>query len=429
MVIFSKKERRRDKLFNRVKGNARACLLFEAMWVVPYNMFITYSSVYMLSLGVNETQIGLLASIGLFLQIFTSFISGHLTDMLGRRKALLIFDLVSWSVATLIWAIAQNFWYFFIAVIVNSFQKIPNTAWYCLLVEDTEPKDRSIIFTILQLISVISGFFAPLGGLLVSKLTLIPAVRIMYLIACISMTAMFFGRNYLTYDTEISIKKKLESKKIKIKEVLREYLDVVKNIISNRALKLIFGVYILNNFQMAIRSTYLSIYLVNALKIKDSLIGLFPAFSSVAMLIILFLVIPKFKTEKAESYMVIGFIISALANIILILLPSANILGVVIVTILSAVGNMIANPYLESSVANLIEDETRAKTLAILTVLILVFISPAGIIGGWTYSLNPKIPFIIISTAFLINVFLILSFKKEQEKQKEILERELELVK
>lgn len=401
-------------MFSRIKGNARACLIFEAMWVVPFNMFTTYASVYMLSLGLKETQIGLLASINLALQIFTSFISGHLTDRLGRRMALLIFDIVSWSVATLIWAIAQNFWYFLAAVIVNSFQKIPNTAWYCLLVEDTEPENRSAIFTILQIISVISGFFAPLGGLLVSRLTLVPAVRLMYFIACISMTIMFFGRNAITYDTEISIKKKLESKGINFKESLKEYKEVLKEIINNKLLMIMVGVYILNNFQMAIRGTYLSIYLVNALGIKDSLIGLFPAFSSIAMLILLLLAIPRFKEEFSVNYMIIGFGISMSANIILILLPPKNILGVIIATMLSASGNIIANPYLESSVANLISDENRAKSLAILTVILLVFISPAGIIGGLTYSINPKIPFVLITLAFLINEGLLLLFRKER---------------
>lgn len=401
-------------MFSKIKGNARACLIFEAMWVVPFNMFSTYASIYMLSLGLKETQIGLLTSINLVLQIFTSFISGHLTDRLGRRRALLIFDLVSWSVATLIWAIAQNFWYFLAAAIVNSFQKIPNTAWYCLLVEDTEPENRSAIFTIIQVISVISGFFAPIGGLLVSKLTLVPAVRLIYLIACISMTVMFFGRNAITYDTEISIKKRLESRGINFKESLKEYKEVLEEIINNRLLMIIVGIYILNNFQMAIRGTYLSIYLVNALGIKDSLIGLFPAFSSIAMLILLLLVIPKFKEELSGRYMVIGFGISILANVMLILLPPKNILGVITVTMLSASGSIIANPYLESTIANLISDENRAKTLAILTVLLLVFISPAGVIGGWTYSINPKIPFILITSAFLLNEALLILFNREK---------------
>jgi len=96
---------------------------------------------------------------------------------------------------------------------------------------------------------------------------------------------------------------------------------------------------------------------------------------------------------------------------------------------LAAAGNIIAAPYLEASVANLIEDETRAKTMAILTVLILIFISPAGIIGGWTYSINTKIPFIIISAALLTNALLIFLFRREEGKERKALEEKLEMVK
>jgi MFS family permease len=385
------------------------------MWVIPFSMFSTYASVYMLELGVKETQIGLITSIGLALQIFTSFISGHLTDSLGRRKALLIFDLLSWSVASLIWAISKNFWYFFIAAIVNSFQKIPNTAWYCLLVEDTEPKDRASVFTILQVISVIAGFFAPLGGLLVNRFTLIPAVRIMYLIAFASMTSMFFMRNKFTYETEISIKKKLESTEIKFLESLGEYKTVIKEIFTNKALLILFSIYILNNFQMTMGRTYLSIYLVDALKLNKALISIFPAISSIAILLLLFLVMPRFKEENSHQYMILGFTTSMLANLILILTPPQNVILVIASTIMTAIGSMTANPYLEATIANSIVDENRAKILAILTVLILVFVSPSGIIGGWTYTINPKIPFLLIALAFLMNISLMIAFIREKK--------------
>jgi DHA1 family tetracycline resistance protein-like MFS transporter len=137
-------------MFKRIQGNARGCLLYEPMFILPYSMLATYASVYMLNLGVGERQIGFLTSLGLLLQIFTSFISGYLTDRLGRRRALLYFDLIGWSIAAFIWAVSQNFWYFLIAAVFNSFLRVPNTAWYCLLVEDTDPKDRPIVFQILH---------------------------------------------------------------------------------------------------------------------------------------------------------------------------------------------------------------------------------------------------------------------------------------
>ncbi|MGB9681399.1 MAG: MFS transporter [bacterium] len=404
-------------MFSRIKGNAKACLMFEPMWVIPFSMFSTYASVYMLELGVKETQIGLITSIGLALQIFTSFISGHLTDSLGRRKALLIFDLVSWSIATFIWAISKNFWYFLIAAIVNSFQKIPNTAWYCLLVEDTDPKDRSVIFTILQVISVIAGFFAPLGGLLVNRFTLVPAVRLMYIIAFVSMTIMFFMRNKFTYETEISLKKSLESTRINFIESLKEYRDVTREIFTNKALLILFSVYILNNFQMTMSRTYLSIYLVDALKLNKALISIFPALSSIAMLLLLFFVMPRFKEENSNRYMMIGFMASMWASLTLVLTPPQNVIGVTISTIMAAVGSIVANPYLEATMANSIADNNRAKILAILTVLILVFVSPSGIIGGWTYTINPKIPFLLITLAFLMNISLMIAFIREKREK------------
>jgi MFS family permease len=369
----------------------------------------------MLELGVKETQIGLITSIGLALQIFTSFISGHLTDSLGRRKALLIFDLLSWSVASLIWAISKNFWYFLIAAIVNSFQKVPNTAWYCLLVEDTDPKDRSAIFTVLQIISVIAGFFAPLGGLLVNRFTLIPAVRIMYLIAFASMTTMFFMRNKFTYETEISIKKRSENTRINFIESLKEYKEVTKEIFTNKALLILFSIYILNNFQMTMGRTYLSIYLVDALKLNKALISIFPAISSIAMLLLLFLVMPRFKEENSNRYMVVGFIASMLASLILVSTPPHNVVWVTISTIMTGIGSMLANPYLEATMANSIADDDRAKILAILTVLILVFVSPSGIVGGWTYTINPRIPFLLIALAFLMNISLTIAFIREKK--------------
>ncbi|WP_245589938.1 MFS transporter [Caldanaerobius polysaccharolyticus] len=393
-------------MFGNIRGNARGCLLYEPMFVIPYSMFTTYSSLYMKELGLSDTQIGFITSLGLLVQIYSSFISGYLTDVLGRRKALILFDLLSWSIATLIWAVSQNFWYFFIAAIINGFQKVPNTAWNCLLVEDTDPQDRPVIFAVLQFIGIIAGFFAPLGGLLVKRFTLVPAMRIMYAIAFVSMTLMFIGRNYATHETDIGIKKMKESSGLKFSDSIKEYVSAVREIWNNKALMIIFAVYILNNFQITIRGTYQYLYLVDVLKLSDVMISVFPSVSSLAMLILLFFIMPRLKNEYADKYMKYGFAASLVANLILVLAPPANIPLAMVSTLLVSAGGMIITPYLESAVANAISDETRAKTFSILTVLILLFISPAGIIGGWTYSIQPRIPFVLVAVTFLLCIIL-----------------------
>lgn len=407
-------------MFKRIQGNARGCLIYEPMFILPYSMLSMYASVYMYQLGVNERQIGLIASVGLVLQIFTSFISGYLTDRMGRKRALLYYDLLGWSLAALIWAASQNFWYFLIAAVFNSFLRVPNTAWYCLLVEDTKPEDRSIVFRVLQLIGIIGGLFAPLGGLLVRHFTLVPAMRIMYVIFGISVTIMFIARNFSTHETEIGIRKRKESKNIKLRDNLQEYILAIKAILTNRLLLIVFGIYIFFNFQMTLQNTYLSIYLVEALKIDDALIGIFPAVSSIAMLGLMFLVIPRFKESKASRYIIWGFSLAIVSKGILVSVAPGQIAPVIISTMLAAAGSIIASPYLEALVANSIDDEQRAKMFSILQVLVLLVISPSGLIGGWAYTIDSRLPFILMMATLAASIILVLMFILRQAKSSQV---------
>jgi len=73
----------------------------------------------MLALGLTDGQIGFLLSLNLAFQILGALLGGAITDKLGRRKTTFIFDIVSWSIPTLLWAIAQDFRYFVVAAVIN----------------------------------------------------------------------------------------------------------------------------------------------------------------------------------------------------------------------------------------------------------------------------------------------------------------------
>jgi MFS family permease len=121
------------------RGNARACLLAEPLWGIPFNLYSAYTSVYMLALGCTQTQVGLAATVSLACMVLLSLMGGYITDRLGRRRTTIIFDLVGWSIPTLLWAFAQGFPYFLAAAVVNSVYRIVHVSWSCLLVEDSPP--------------------------------------------------------------------------------------------------------------------------------------------------------------------------------------------------------------------------------------------------------------------------------------------------
>lgn len=395
-------------MWKTIRGNARTCVVMEPLFVIPSSMYTTYASVYMLHLHVTTTGLGWLTTLGLILQIFTSFISGYLTDRLGRRTTLWVFDVFSWTIGTLLWAFSHNFWWFLIATFVNSLQRIPATAWYCLLVEDTPVDRRTAVFTGLQVVSVIGGLFAPLGGLLVSHFSIVMGTRIMYAFACVSMSAMIYFRHLGLHETEIGIRKMQERRHADFGKELGHYLDILKRIFRNRTLLLLFAVYVLWNVQTTIRSTFLSVYQVGYLHLSASWISLFPAASSVAMIVFLGLGVRFFREEHAKSLMNVGFILMIAASLLLIVAPIHGFFWVLVSTLMAAIGTIIANPYVESVVANAIDDEHRATMLSVLNVLILVFTSPSGIIGGWSYGVDPRLTMWLVVATFAISILLVL---------------------
>jgi hypothetical protein len=76
----------------------------------------------------------------------------------------LIFDLLSWSVSIVIWAIARDINYFILAVIVNAAWRVPSTSWSCLLVEDTPQEQLVPIYSWIYISGLLVAFFRPSLG-------------------------------------------------------------------------------------------------------------------------------------------------------------------------------------------------------------------------------------------------------------------------
>lgn len=169
------------------KGNPRTLVLIEPLWGIPYNLIAPFATLYMYTQGITDVQIGLILSITMVVQVFFSFFGGILTDKLGRKFTTMMGDFFGWTLACLIWAISNNFWLFLAAAILNCFEQINQTAWYCLLIEDANPKDLVGIYTWVNIGGLVAIFFAPLSGLFVSSYSVVPVVRVLYALFSLTM--------------------------------------------------------------------------------------------------------------------------------------------------------------------------------------------------------------------------------------------------
>ena len=204
------------------KGNPRTLVLIEPLWGIPYNLIAPFATLYMYTQGITDVQIGLILSITMVVQVFFSFFGGILTDKLGRKFTTMMGDFFGWTLACLIWAISNNFWLFLAAAILNCFEQINQTAWYCLLIEDANPKDLVGIYTWVNIGGLVAIFFAPLSGLFVSSYSVVPVVRVLYALFSLTMVTKTFITFKFCHETKQGKIRRAETMGVSVFHMLGE---------------------------------------------------------------------------------------------------------------------------------------------------------------------------------------------------------------
>jgi MFS family permease len=383
------------------RGNARALLVTEPLWGIPYNLYATYASVYMLALGCTETQVGLVATVSLLFQIVFSLLGGWVTDRLGRKRATLIFDLISWSIPTLLLAFARSLTVFLIAAIINAIVRVVYTSWDCLMVEDTAPEQRVHFYTWIAIAGIMAGFISPVSGLLVDRFGLVPGERILYLFAFVSMTFMFIWRNTLLRETKIGLLKMREARHGNASATLREYGRIIRELLASPLTVAAFLLSLLLNIQFTLRGTFLSILLVRGLGFSEGIIAVFPAINAAVTLAIYALGMPAIGRMQVHRPFLAGLVLSAVGALLLVVSPMQSMTFVVLSTVIGALGAAVTGPLSSALIANSVPAHDRAKVMSLFYALVQAACSPFGYIGGLLAARSERLPFVLVAAAFV----------------------------
>jgi MFS family permease len=385
-------------------GNARAILVTEPAWAIPYNLVATYASVYMLELGCTPAQVGLVSTVGMALQLVFSLVSGWVTDRLGRRRTTLVFDLLSWSGATLLWAFARGFPWFLAAVAVNSLVRIVQTSWTCLAVEDAPVEQRVHYYTWISVAGVLAGFVAPLAGVLVGRFGLVPALRGLYGFAFVAMTTMFLVRNTMLVETRRGVERLRESRTEHPRHELRAHLAASREALRTPPFALAAAASVLVSIAGIVRSTFQSILLTRGLGFPAAAIALFPLLSSVVMLASLVFLVPALARRGTAASLAVGFGATAAGAALLAAAPGGNWPVALLATALGGVGSAVAIPVTDGFLANAVPDRDRARVMAVFYVVMFALSSPFGWIGGLLSGISPRLPLALVAGACAIGV-------------------------
>ena len=396
-----------------LKGNPRVTVLTEIMFGIPYNLFAPFASVYMLALGITDQQIGAIASLGFFLQIFSALLSGALVDKFGRRLTLFVADFLCWSVPCLIWAAAQDVRFFVAAAAMNSLWRISHTAWTCLMVEDAEERHLVHIWTWIMIFAVCSAFFAPLGGWFVEHYGLIPAARGLYVFGFIVLTAKFVILYLYSRETARGVQRMAETRQRSLPSLLSEYQSVFRQLLQSRPILAALSLMVITNIYVAISNNFWGVLFTGKLGFSSSQISIYVAVRSIVMTVCFFLIGPRLTNlRRFRLPLWAGFAAFLVSQLLLVLMPPQAVALLVVSVVLEAVATALVSPMTESLLALSMESDERARVSAMVYVTLIVLISPFGWIAGQLSALDRSLPFALNTALFAVGLVLVWFFSR-----------------
>jgi MFS family permease len=400
------------RTFMELKGNPKACIATEPLWYIPYNLFSPFISVYMISLGLTDTQIGTLLSITMIIQLISSFFGGVITDKFGRRKTTVMVDIISWSIPCFLWAFAQNYWWFVVAAVFNGIMHICTNSWNCLLVEDCEKSKLVNAFSLVQMCGLLAVFFAPLSALLVKQFDLVPVVRCLYLFSCVSMTAKFLLLYRFSTETKQGKKRMEETRHLPIWSMLVGYKDVLLKMVHSRAMLLVLLIMVAYNLTDMVTLNFFSIYATQTLHISDSLLAIFPIIRAGIMLLFILIIQPRVNRLPFRPVMLCGYGLFVLSTLLLIFAPKNNTAYLMFYTLIEACSLTCIVPRKDSLAALFVDEQERSRVTGLMYVVILGLSSPFGYLVGQLSSINRVLPFVFNLVVFAVAIIAVLTSKE-----------------
>jgi MFS family permease len=377
------------------------------MWGIPFNLFMPYASIYMLALGLKDAQIGMIASLGFGFQFFFALVSGAITDKFGRRLTTAVADVLSWGVASLIWAVAQDIRFFIIAVIFNAMWRIPQNSWVCLLVEDAEEDQLVHIWTWIYIAGLLAAFFAPLAGLLIEAIDLVPAVRILYAFAFILMTAkgwILYSYSTETRQGQIRLQ---ETRDQSLLSLMSGYGGVLKQVFKTSRTLVAIGILGVISIFTLVNNTFWSIIVTERHGIPAEHIAIYPFARSALLLVLYFVLVPRLNVRRFRNPMLMGFTGYIISQLLLVTMPAGNYLLLLVSVLVEAFSAAMFRPLMDSLVIISIDKRERARVNAIMAVIVIALTSPFGWIAGQLSEMSRVYPFYLNITLFIIGAILV----------------------
>jgi MFS family permease len=205
--------------FEFMNMNMRILTIRQILAMFTYRMAIPYSSLYILELGGNKAQIGLINSLLPLAGLVIFPISGYYTDRTGRVKLIALAGYLS-AMTWLLYVFAPSWEWIALGTLLRGFMVFQFPPTSAILVDSMNPKTRGVgIATMMTLGNAFAIFSPYIAGIIIELFDINLGMRFLY--ASLVLAQTINATLILKYLSETTTVKRSETK--------QNILDILKN--------------------------------------------------------------------------------------------------------------------------------------------------------------------------------------------------------
>jgi len=430
MCPFMMKSLRKRLEFMR--GNMRILTVTQVLGNFFRRMVLPYGSLFILAVGGEPAQVGIINSLRPLAGLLIFPISGYLTDRTGRVKLIALANYLS-ALTMMLNVFAPSWEWIALAALLQGFMVFQFPPSSAILADSLDPKNRGVgIATMNTLANGIAMFSPYIAGVVLVQFGNSSGMRILY--GFMALSSIVNATLVLRYLKETAEVEKTETK-FSALTVLREAYAGIPALLGNlprsvKALGLVVGLGFVAN---GVSSPYWVVYVTDVVGLTNIEWGLILLFESIFKTV---LTIPC--GMLADRYgrsrtLLVAMVLSVFTLPSLILAKTFN--HVLLIRLGAGLAGALFFPSSAALMADLVPRELRGRVMSAIgrgSVLIgatgggtggpgmgYLFTIPvmvASIVGGVLYSMNVSYPWICVLGTSIVQLLCVIFFIRDPKK-------------
>jgi len=424
--------KRLQKRLEFMNKNLRILTIRQILLMFFRRMVLSYFSLYILAVGGDKAQIGLITSLRPLAGLIMFPLAGALTDLTGRVRLIALGGYLS-ALTMLLYIFAPSWEWIALGALLQGFMVFQFPPSSAILADSIDPKNRGVGIATMNTLAYALAIFSPyIAGIILELYGINLGMRLLYALYVSSLViSATLALKYLR--ETVTIEK--AATKLNILSILKEAYAGIPELIrytprSVKALGLLVGMGFITN---GITSPFWVVYVTEEIGLSNIDWGLILLFESIFKTILTIpcgMIADRYSRTKT-LFAAVFFSLVSLPSLIL----AKTFIHVLLVRLGVGLAGALFIPSCTALMADYIPRDLRGRVMAAIgrgSLLVgatgggtggpgmgYIFTIPvifASVMGGLLYSLNPIYPWLCILGATIIQLVSIILFIRDPKK-------------